>query len=129
MLADDPMGPPKALRVLVIDDDIDGADTLAELLMSIGHEVKVAYDGTVGLALDAEWQPHVVFLDLGLPTLDGYEVARQLRARGPESRRILALSGFAQRSDQERSQSAGCHRHLVKPVKLSDILQALAELS
>lgn len=114
------------MRVLVVDDDVDAANIFAELLVVLGHEVRVAYDGLSGLKIDASWEPHLVFLDLGLPTMDGYEVARRLRERRPIGRRIVALSGFGQATDHERSRCAGCDHHLVKPAALSDILEALA---
>lgn len=117
------------LRVLVVDDDEESADVFAELLSTLGHYVKVAYDGMTGLKIDETWQPQVIFLDLGLPELDGYEVARRLRAQRPGARRIIALSGFGQAADHERSRSAGCDHHLVKPATLDDILQALADRS
>jgi two-component system, sensor histidine kinase len=123
--APDSVDPSSILRILVIDDDCDAADTFAELLATLGHEVKVAYDGMGGLNIDSVWAPHVIFLDLGLPAMDGYEVARQLRARQPDGRRIVALSGFARPTDHERSRRAGCDHHLVKPATLSDILQVL----
>jgi len=119
--------PTTPLRVLVVDDDTESADVFAELLVSLGHQVQVAYDGTTGLSIDESWQPHVVFLDLGLPAMDGYEVAERLRARRPGEVRIVALTGFGQPADLVRSRSAGCEHHLVKPARLSDILQALAE--
>jgi CheY-like chemotaxis protein len=121
--------PTTSLRVLVVDDDIESADVFAELLVSLGHQVQVAYDGAAGLSIDSTWQPDVVFLDLGLPTIDGYEVAERLRARRREKLRIVALTGFGQPADLERSRSAGCQHHLVKPARLSDILQALADRS
>ena len=119
--------PTNPLRVLVVDDDIESADVFAELLVSLGHQVQVAYDGTTGLSIDESWEPNVVFLDLGLPTMDGYEVAERLRARRPGKVRIVALTGFGQPADLARSRIAGCEHHLVKPARLSDILQALAE--
>jgi len=123
----DPALPPTSLRVLVVDDDQDAADIFAELLLSFGHEVRVAYDGMAGLTIDASWEPDLIFLDLGLPTMDGYEVARRLRARRPRGIRIVALSGFAQATDHDHSRRAGCDYHLVKPASLGDILQVLAE--
>lgn len=117
----------KPLRVLIVDDDEESADVFSELLASLGHHVKVAYDGAAGLDIDESWQPDVVFLDLGLPTMDGYEVAARLRERREGKVRIIALTGFGRPADLARSRSAGCAHHLVKPARLSDILQALAE--
>lgn len=109
----------------MVDDDPDSADVFAELLSSLGHEVRVASDGHDGLSIDASWEPHLVFLDLGLPTIDGYEVARKLRERRPDGRRIIAFSGFGQTADVERSRAAGCDQHLLKPATLEAIIQIL----
>jgi len=124
-----PDSPDSPLRVLVVDDDVESADVFSELLISLGHQVRVAYDGTAGLSIDESWEPDVVFLDLGLPAMDGYEVADRLRARRPGKVRIIALTGFGRPADLVRSRRAGCEHHLVKPARLSDILQALAQRS
>lgn len=113
-------------RVLVVDDDRDYAEIFAELLSSLGHQVEVAHDGASCLELDESWTPEVIFLDLGLPEMDGYEVARRLRERRGDGARIIALSGFGQAIDHDRSRSAGCNQHLVKPAALDDILRAMA---
>jgi two-component system CheB/CheR fusion protein len=114
-----------ARRVLVVDDNVDAARTLAEALAAWGHTVRVAHDASTALAEAARERPDVVLLDLGLPGMDGYEVARQLRSR-PESSSVLlvALSGYGQERDRQRSREAGFKEHLVKPVEL----QALAAL-
>jgi signal transduction histidine kinase len=110
-------------RVLVVDDNRDAANALAEALEHSGHVVRVAYDGPAALRAAAEFRPRLALLDLGLPELDGYEVARQLR----ESRRddplvLVAITGYGQDADRKRSAQAGFDRHLVKPVSVDDVL-------
>ena len=122
----EPPESPPALRVLVIEDDLDSGETFAQLLIALGHEAKVAPDGETGLLLEASWRPHLIFLDLDLPVMQGYEVARRLREKG--AGRIVALSGFGRSVDHQRSREAGCDAHLVKPPELSDILRVLANL-
>jgi PAS domain S-box-containing protein len=104
-------------RVLVADDNRDAADSLAVLLRLNGHEVRVAYAGRPAVALAATFNPDVVFLDLGLPDLDGCEVARQVRAGPGGSRmRLVAVTGWGQDDDRRRTEAAGFDVHLTKPV-------------
>ena len=113
-------------RILIVDDNEDAATSLARLLSMLdGHSVQVAHDGPSALALAADFEPEVVILDIGMPGMDGYEVARRFRAR-PESQqtRLLALSGWGQEKDRERSRAAGFEHHLVKPVDL-ELLRGL----
>jgi PAS domain S-box-containing protein len=110
--------PPSALlRVLVCDDNQDAADTLGQLLGFLGVEPRVVYDGASAVAVLPEFRPQLVLLDLGMPGMDGYATARALRER-PEGQRafIVALSGWGQRQDREKSAAAGFDRHLVKPI-------------
>jgi signal transduction histidine kinase len=104
-------------RVLVVDDNHDAAEMLAVMLGTWGQETRVAHDGIQALATAEAFQPEIVLLDIGLPDLDGYEVARRLRTE-PWGRRALlvAVTGWGQESDLERSRHAGFDRHLVKPV-------------
>ncbi len=103
-------------RVLIVDDNVDSAHSIALLLRRAGHEVHVAYDGFKALELARSVRPEFVFLDLGLPGLDGFEVAARLRAEpGLEAMRIIAISGYAQEADRRRSREAGIDQHLVKP--------------
>jgi len=104
-------------RILVVDDNTDAAATLAMLLRIGGHEVKVAHDGNAALETAGAFRPEVVLLDIGLPGLDGYEVARRLRSR-PETEQslLVAVSGYGQEDDKRRSREAGFDHHLVKPV-------------
>ena len=104
-------------RVLLIDDNLDAAESLAQLLSLSGHDARTAADGAKGVALAAEFKPEVVFCDLGLPGMNGYEVARQLRGL-PFGRDMVlaALTGYGQPGDRERTAQAGFDAHLVKPV-------------
>ena len=113
-------------RVLIVDDNADSAAMLAEALRLQGHDVRVAHDGPAALALSEAFQPHVALLDIGLPVMDGYELAARLRQRpGLEDLRLLALTGYGQESDSERSRAAGFYAHLVKPLDLRQLDQLL----
>jgi CheY-like chemotaxis protein len=115
-----------ALRVLVVDDCPDTRATLAVLLGLWGHDVRVAGDGPGALDLAAAFRPDVVLLDVGLPGMDGYQVARCLHQQaGLEQTFLLTLSGYAEELDHCRSREAGCEQHLVKPMdpdRLRDLL-------
>ena len=117
--------PAETSRVLVVDDNMDAADMLVMMLQMFGHEVQAAYTGQTALETAVEYQPDVVLLDIGLPDMNGYEVARHLRQQ-PQTKdvRLIAMTGYGQDSDRQRSQEAGCKHHLVKPVdprKLQDL--------
>ncbi|MFL6574432.1 MAG: response regulator, partial [Burkholderiales bacterium] len=115
--AEDLAKPMVAKRILVVDDNVDAAVTLALLLQSLGHETCVVHDGRQALRMALEFRPDVVLLDIGMPGLDGYEVARQLRALKRERPlRIIAITGWGQEADRTRSREAGFDVHLVKPV-------------
>jgi len=106
-----------ARRVLVVDDNVDAADSLALLLEREGHQVLVAYDGEDALRLYAEQHPEAVVMDIGLPKLNGYEAARAMRmTQGAHPLLLMALTGWGQGEDRRRSQEAGFDHHLVKPV-------------
>jgi CheY-like chemotaxis protein len=95
-------------RVLIVDDNRDAADTLRVLLRLRGHEVQVAYDGVSALARAQEFHPEVVFLDIGMPGMDGYEVARRLREQHMTEKMVLvAVTGWGQDEDRQRAQQAG----------------------
>jgi PAS domain S-box-containing protein len=107
---------PRHRRVLVIDDNRDAAESLAALVGMMGHETEVAYDGFQGLRSAAERFPDVVLCDIGLPGMDGYEFARQLRARaGKRAVRLVAVSGYAQPEDVAKAAEAGFDAHVAKP--------------
>jgi signal transduction histidine kinase/CheY-like chemotaxis protein len=116
-------------RLLVVDDHRENADTLATLLASLGHEVATAYDGRTAIELAQQFRPDAVLLDIGLPGMNGYEVARTLRS-APDGARVflIAVSGYGQDEDRRRSLEAGFDHHLVKPVdpaQLGDIIHSL----
>jgi len=114
-------------RILVVDDNVDAAETLSRLLRLQAHEVRVAYDGLAALAAARDMNPDVVFLDIGLPKLDGIEVARSLRARRDGPRPLLvAMTGFGQAEDRARTAAAGFDHHLTKPVD-PKLLQTLMQ--
>ena len=116
-------------RVLVVDDNQDAADSLALLLRLAGQDVRAAYDGPSALAHSQEFQPELVFLDIGMPGMDGYEVARRLRRHpGLENARLVALTGWGQEDDRRRSKEAGFDHHLVKPVEPTALEGLLAHL-
>jgi signal transduction histidine kinase len=109
--------PPPGRRLLVVDDNVDAADSLAVLLRLRGHEVRVAYGGAAALEAAEAYTPDVVFLDIGMPGMDGYEVARLLRRRpGLGGVVLAALTGWGQEEDRRRTADAGFDHHLVKPV-------------
>ncbi len=113
-------------RVLVVDDNIDAAESTAAFLRLEGHEVKAVHEGLQALASLKVFDPHVVVLDIGLPGLDGYAVARQLRARGDTSHVLLvALTGYGQKEDRQRAADAGFDYHFVKPADPRDIQAAI----
>jgi len=117
----------RALRVLLVEDNADSADAFAHLLRRRGHETYVARDGIQGLEEARLLRPDVVLLDIGLPGLDGFEVARRLREGGDaEGMLLVAMTGYGQRSDRQRAREAGFDHHLVKPVKLDDLERVLA---
>ena len=114
-------------RALVVDDNVDAARSLAMLLKISGHEVHTVHDGKTALETVGGFQPDVIFLDIGLPGLDGYEIARRLRAM-PEAEDVLllALTGYGQEDDRRRSFEAGFDHHLVKPIELGTLHAILA---
>jgi PAS domain S-box-containing protein len=118
----------RRLRVLVADDNADAAHTLAALLEIAGHETRVVHDGVAALAVASQFAPQLVFLDIGMPRLDGYETARRLRA-SPESEgaMLVALTGWGAEEDRARSSAAGFDRHLLKPALPADVEAVLAE--
>jgi PAS domain S-box-containing protein len=119
--------PPSPLRVLVVDDNADAADSLVALLEALGHTTWVARDGPEGLNLALGVQPDLVLLDIGLPGMSGYEVARAIRRnQGVRQIVLIALTGWGAQSDQEQSHEAGFDQHLTKPVSLEALEQALA---
>jgi PAS domain S-box-containing protein len=116
-------------RVLVVDDNVDAADMLVMMLQMFGHEVKAAYSGQGALETAVEYEPDFVLLDIGLPDINGHEVARQLRQH-PQTKnvKLIAMTGYGQDSDRELSREAGIDHHLVKPVAPQKLQELLATL-
>ncbi|HVL76644.1 MAG TPA: ATP-binding protein [Noviherbaspirillum sp.] len=115
----------QGMRILVVDDNVDAADTVSELLRLLGHEVSVVHSGEEALEAAPGMEPAIVLLDIGLPGIDGYETARRLRALpGLAAARLIALTGWGQDQDKARTAAAGFEQHWVKPVSLA-LLQAL----
>src|SRR5690606_39152002 len=112
-------------RVLLVDDNQDAADMLAALLRAAGHEVVVAYDGPSALGTVPAFTPDVALLDIGLPVMNGYDLARRLREVLPAMPRLIAITGYGQEHDHRKSQEAGFAAHLVKPVQAAQVLAAV----
>jgi len=120
----------RPLRILVVDDNHDGANSLAMLLLDLGHETRTAYDGVEGLREAEAFHPEVILLDIGLPVLNGYEVCRKIREQDWGRRiTIVALTGWGQDEDRRRSQSAGFDHHMVKPVDPQLLMKVLAQVA
>ncbi len=119
----------RGLKVLVVDDNIDAAQMLATLLEMNGYEVDIAYDGRSALASAVQAPPDVALLDIGLPDLDGHELARRLRAMPETTQAVLvALTGYGQVEDQRRAYKAGFDHHMAKPADLAKLLELLANV-
>ncbi len=118
---------PDALRVLVVDDNVDAAELLAESVRLMGHVAQAAYDGPAALRIAARFRPDLALLDIGLPVMDGYELARHLRELpGLEALRLVAVTGYLQEADRRHTTAAGFARHLVKPIHIEDLEELLA---
>jgi CheY-like chemotaxis protein len=116
-------------RVLVIDDNVDGANTLSEALTLLGHDARAAYTGNEGIELAHTFHPDVLICDIGLPDIDGYAVARAFRADEElRSCFLVALSGYAQAQDVERMNEAGFDRNLAKPASIQRFAELLAQV-
>jgi len=126
--ASEPTPPATANRVLVVDDSRDVADSFVMLLQSLGVEARVAYDGASALDVATAFEPDIVFLDLGMPTMDGFETARRLR-KLPAGRdcRLVALTGWAQAAHRSRTRAAGFDEHLAKPADFHHLTRILSE--
>jgi two-component system CheB/CheR fusion protein len=121
--------PVPARRVLLIEDNIDAAETLRDALELLGHEVVVVHDGPSGVAKARECAPDVVLCDVGLPGMDGFGVARALRAEDPaRGAYLVALTGYARREDIEETRRAGFDEHLAKPPSLDKLESLIASV-
>jgi CheY-like chemotaxis protein len=117
----------RACRILVVDDNQDGADLMAVLLRLQGHTVEVANDGVTALTSAAAFDPDVVLLDIGLPGMNGYAVARQLReARNKRPQCLIAMTGYGTDEDRQRTVEAGFDHHIVKPIEPAELNALLA---
>jgi CheY-like chemotaxis protein len=114
-------------RILVVEDSVDSAETMAELLKIWGHEVRLAHDGQEALRVAREYRPDIVFLDIGLPDMDGYAVADRLREEGLGGELLVALTGYSKDETKERGGPATFDRHLLKPVTPDALSSVLGE--
>jgi PAS domain S-box-containing protein len=126
---EEPAAPQSSLRILIVDDNRDGADSLAMLLRLMGNDIRTAYDGQEGVDVAGEFRPDVTLLDIGLPKLSGYEACRRIREQ-PWGKGVvlIAVTGWGQEEDRRRSLEAGFDRHMVKPVDPHALMKLLAEL-
>ena len=140
VLASLPLAPPllrepvqqreKSCRVLVVDDNVDAAQAMAMLLEMSGHEGRMAHDGPSALEAALCWQPELVLLDIGLPGLNGFEVAKRIRPEPLLKKVVLvALTGYGLEADRQRSREAGFDHHLVKPTGFDAIEKILESVS
>jgi two-component system, sensor histidine kinase len=114
-------------RILIVDDNEDGAETLSRLLRTMGNDVRTAADGLAAVAVAAEFRPHAALLDIGLPRLNGYDAARRIREQSwGRNMLLIAMTGWGQEADRQRSREAGFDHHLVKPVDLDALERLLA---
>jgi CheY-like chemotaxis protein len=126
-LAEDARPP---LRILVVDDNRDAAEMLADILSAAGFSTRTAFDGLAGLEAATAFCPDVALLDIGLPVMDGYELAGRLRAQALlPNLKLIALTGYGQESDRRRAQEAGFDLHVVKPVDCPQLLNAIRGLT
>jgi CheY-like chemotaxis protein len=117
----------RPLKVLIVDDVVDAAESLARLLRFDQHEVRTTYRGSVALNAARELEPDVVLLDLGLPDLDGYTVAERMRSeQSCRSSIIIAITGLTQSHDRDRAAAAGIDHYLLKPVRVEELQATLA---
>jgi CheY-like chemotaxis protein len=116
------------LRVLVIDDNRDSADSATDVLRLLGNQVESAYDGERGVAAARRLRPHMILIDLAMPGMDGFEVRQQLRDAGDAANAYLvAMTGFGNEEDKQRTRAAGFDAHLTKPVELDALVSLLNE--
>lgn len=117
-------------RIVVVDDNVDAADSLGLMLEMAGHQVRTANDGEAGIAVAAQFRPDVVLMDIGMPKLNGYEAARRMRQHPWSQGMVLvALTGWGQEGDRKKSADAGFDHHLVKPVEMDALTKLMAGLN
>ncbi|MEP6847714.1 MAG: PAS domain S-box protein [Acidobacteriota bacterium] len=128
-LVDEGSKGPAGKKILVVDDNVDSAESLTVLLRLSGHDVRLAHDGIEAVKISDEFRPDVILLDIGLPRLNGYEAARVIRRRPwGDGVQLIALTGWGQKEDRERSKDAGFDIHLVKPVDHDELFKLLSDL-
>jgi CheY-like chemotaxis protein len=121
---------PTAVRLLVVDDNADAAELLSEALELLGYETHRASDGPSALTVAEKVRPRVALLDIGLPVMDGYELAGRLRALdGLTDLKLVAVTGYGQAADRARSEAAGFDAHLVKPISLEAVRKTIEALT
>jgi CheY-like chemotaxis protein len=120
--------PDAITRLLVVDDNADAANILCELLAEIGYEVQVAYDAQTALDVARTFKPMIALLDIGMPVVNGYELARRMREQQPTVR-LVAITGHHPAPDRDKSLAAGFDVHLGKPVDFDKLVHVLADLS
>jgi CheY-like chemotaxis protein len=120
--------PPAPHRILVVDDNDDTTETIAAVLSEVGYDVATAHDGPSALETALRFRPDICLLDIGLPVMDGYELARRLRELEtlPRDVRLVAITGYGTEADRRRSEEAGFNTHLVKPVNLDVLMRVVA---
>lgn len=119
--------PEPAPRVLVVDDNEDAADSLATLLGVMGYEVRIAYDGPEAIQAADEFEPAVALLDIGLPKLSGYDIARHVRARRGADVLLVAITGWGQEEDRRKAREAGFDHHFTKPADFDRLLELIGQ--
>ena len=120
---------PISRKIMVVDDNRDLADSFAKLLRLMGHEVRTTHDGRQVLEAARDFRPDLIFLDIGLPGMDGYAVAEAVRDDSTlRSTLLVALTGYGAATDRQRTQEAGFSAHLVKPVRFADVHELLDRL-
>jgi len=129
MFAESAKPPKSRLKILVVDDNPDAALSMAMMLSMMGHETRTAHDGEAAVTTAEEFRPQVILLDIGLPKLNGYEVAQRIRGQewGAEMF-LVAITGWGQDEDRRRSDDVGMNLHMVKPVEPDALDRVLAEL-
>jgi CheY-like chemotaxis protein len=117
------------LRLVVVDDNADNAHSLSLLLETLGHEAKIAHNGIQALGIAHQFEPDAMIIDIGMPGLDGLELARRIRAEAwGKDLLLVAASGWGQDEDKQRSREAGFNMHLVKPIELRELEGLLATI-
>jgi CheY-like chemotaxis protein len=112
-------------RVLVVDDNADAAESLGMLLEVRGNDVRIAYDGLEALEAEDDFKPEIVLLDIGMPKMSGYEVARRIRSARGDAVLIVAITGWGQEEDRRRAREAGFDHHFTKPVDYEALLELI----